>query len=100
MVAQTVQIAGKRLVIMEESDYLRLRSRGHASGEVDSLPPLPPRNRSGRRPAAAYILTSIARELVAEHKAAGLTRSELAKRAGIREQTLTRIESAEHAPTQ
>ena len=99
MVAQTVEIAGKRLVILEESDYLELRSRRRSTAKEDELPALPPRNRSGRRPAAAYILSSIGREIVADRKAAGLTQQELADRAGIRQETLSRIESGKHAPT-
>lgn len=81
MLAGAVEISGKR----------RRTDR--------DLPPLPPRNRSSRRPAAAYILASIAREILADHKAAGLTQQELAKRAGIRQETLSRIESGRHTPT-
>jgi ribosome-binding protein aMBF1 (putative translation factor) len=99
MVAQTFEIAGKRLVILEESDYLRLRSRGSSAVPTRDLPALPARNRSGRRPAAAYILASIAREIVADRKAAGLTQQDLAARAGIRQETLSRIESGKHTPT-
>jgi DNA-binding XRE family transcriptional regulator len=99
MVAQVVQIAGKRLVILEESDYLRLCARRHGSQPSDELPALPPRNRSGRRGAAAYIVASIAREMVAERKAAGLTQQELARLAGIRQETLSRLESGKRAPT-
>jgi DNA-binding XRE family transcriptional regulator len=95
MVAQVVQVAGKRLIILEESEYLRLRSGG-AEAE---LPSLPPRNRSGRRPAAAFILASIAREIVADRRATGLTQEQLAKRAGIRQETLSRIESGKHTPS-
>jgi DNA-binding XRE family transcriptional regulator len=51
------------------------------------------------RPAAAFILASIAREIVADRKSAGLTQQELAKRAGIRQETLSRIESGKHPPT-
>lgn len=97
MVAQTIEIAGKRLVILEESDYLRLRRRGKASS-ID-LPPIPPPNSAGNRPAAAYIFASIARDIVAERKAAGLTQEQLAKRSGIRQETLSRIESGKHTPT-
>jgi predicted transcriptional regulator len=61
--------------------------------------PLPPRARSGRRPAAAFILASIARDIVADRKSAGLTQQELAKRASIRQETLSRIESGKHPPT-
>src|SRR5438132_12091083 len=99
MTAQTIQIAGKRLVILEEADYLRLRSPRGTTHSANDLPPLPARNRSGRRPAAAYILASIAREIVAERKAAGLTQQQLAKRAGLRQETLSRIESGKHTPT-
>jgi DNA-binding XRE family transcriptional regulator len=98
MVAQTVEIAGKRLVILEESDYLRL-CRGTGKGRNEDVAPLPARNRLGRRPAAAYILASIARDIVVDRKAAGLTQQELARRAGIRQETLSRIESGKHAPT-
>jgi predicted transcriptional regulator len=63
------------------------------------LSPLPPRGRSGRRPAAAFILASIARDIVADRKSAGPTQQELAKRAGIRQETLSRIESGKHPPT-
>src|SRR5437764_8272799 len=99
MVARTIEIAGKRLVILEEGDYLRLCSRVGKSQTHEELPPFPPRNRSGRRPAAAYILASIARDIVADRKAAGLTQQELAHRAGIRQETLSRIESGKHTPT-
>jgi DNA-binding XRE family transcriptional regulator len=99
MVAKTVEIAGKRLVILEESDYLKLRGRGRTAQLGAAGPSIPPRNRSGRRPAAAYILASIAREIVADRKAAGLTQQELADRAGIRQETLSRIESGKHTPS-
>ena len=99
MVAQTVEIAGKRLVILEEADYLKLRSlHGDLSGDFE-FPPLPPRNRAGRRPAAAYILSSIARDIVEDRKAAGLTQVELARQAGIRQETLSRLEAGKHTPT-
>jgi len=99
MVAQTIQIAGKRLVILEEADYLRLRSGKRLAAADGAMPSLPPRDRSGRRPAAAFILASIARDIVADRKSAGLTQQELAKRAGIRQETLSRIESGKHPPT-
>jgi predicted transcriptional regulator len=64
-----------------------------------NLPRIPPKNRSGRRPAAAYILASIAREIVTDRKEAGLTQQELADKAGVRQETLSRIESGKHTPT-
>jgi len=55
--------------------------------------------RSGRRPAAAFILASIAHEIVVDRNSAGLTQQELAKRAGIRQEAPSRIESGKHPPT-
>jgi predicted transcriptional regulator len=63
------------------------------------LSSIPHRNRAGRRPAAAFILASIAREIAADRKAAGLTQQQLAHRAGIRQETLSRIESGKQPPT-
>jgi transcriptional regulator with XRE-family HTH domain len=51
------------------------------------------------RPAGAFILASIARDIVSDRKAAGLTQQQLAQRAGIRQETLSRIESGKHVPT-
>jgi ribosome-binding protein aMBF1 (putative translation factor) len=98
MVAQTIEIAGKRLVILEESDYLRLCHKRMAAPDAE-VAQLPPRNRSGRRPAAAYILASIAREIAADRKAAGMSQQELAQRAGLPPETVSRIESGKHKPT-
>jgi HTH-type transcriptional regulator / antitoxin HipB len=58
-----------------------------------------PTKANGRRPAAAYILASIGREIVADRKAAGLTQDQLAKRAGIRQEALSRIESGKQTLT-
>ena len=99
MVAQIVRIAGKRLVILEEADYLRLCTRGRKSESSTDITPLPSLNPSGRRPAAAYILASIARDIAADRKSAGLTQHQLARRARIRQETLSRIESGKHTPT-
>ena len=99
MVAQTIQIGGKRLVILEEKDYLRLRGERGKSQHTSGTASIPPRNASGRRPAASYILASIAREIAADRRAAGLTQQQLADRAKIRQETLSRIESGKHTPT-
>lgn len=99
MVAHTVEIAGRRLVILEEADYLRLVARRRTRAASAELPPLPARNQAGRRPAAQYIVTSIARDIIRERKAAGLTQAQLAKRARIPSEMLARIEAAREAPT-
>ncbi len=99
MLARTVAIAGKRLVILEEADYLRLVGKQRTRAGPADLPPLPPRNSSGRRPAAQYIITSIARDIIRERKSAGLTQAQLSKRARVPRETLARIEAAKEAPT-
>jgi len=63
------------------------------------LPTLPKADAKGRFPAIEYARASIARSLICDRKAAGLSQQALAKRAGIRQETLSRIESGKHTPT-
>jgi len=44
----------------------------------------PPADALGNRPAVAFARVSIARSIIAERKAAGLSQQELARRAGVR----------------
>ncbi len=64
-----------------------------------TMPPLPKPDANGRFPALAYIQVSIARDIVRERTALGLTQQQLAKLAGIRDETLCRMESGKHSPT-
>lgn len=41
---------------------------------------------------------SIAREIIRDRRALGLTQAQLAKLAGIRQETLSRLESGKHKP--
>ena len=93
---QTVQIAGKRLVIMEEREYERLCRRAGRAVEDDTLPPLPKPDKRGRVPAVEYPRISIAREIIRERKALGLTQQALANLAGLRPETQSRIETGKH----
>jgi DNA-binding XRE family transcriptional regulator len=61
--------------------------------------PLPPRDARGNYPAAEALQVSIARSIVRGRRQAGLTQVELARRAGIRTETLNRIEKGKHAPS-
>jgi len=89
-------------VLVEESELRRLEhSAAKASGDIDepALPPFPPADQKGRRPALAFARVSIARSIVEERRAAGLTQQELARLAGVRQETICRLESGKHSPT-
>jgi len=94
----TVTLAGKSFVILEQSEYERLRSRAEATGE-ERLPPLPPPDAEGNYPALPYGRASLARKIIRRRRAAGLTQVALARRAGIRPETLNRLEQGRHTPT-
>ena len=63
------------------------------------LPEYPPADTQGNRPAVAYARVSIARKIIEARKAAGLSQEQLAKPAGIRQETLCRLETGKHSPT-
>ncbi|MBM4040848.1 MAG: helix-turn-helix transcriptional regulator [Planctomycetes bacterium] len=62
------------------------------------LPPLPQPNASGNYPAVEYASALLARKIIRGRGAAGLTQAELARRAGIRPETLNRIERGKATP--
>jgi DNA-binding XRE family transcriptional regulator len=97
---KVIELEGKRYVILPESEYEQLCGRAGQSLQLDDndLPPLPKPDRNGRFPAEEYTRMLIARDIVRKRKAGGLTQSELAKLAGVRQETLSRIESGkQHA---
>ena len=89
---QTITLAGQRFVIVPEMEFRRL------SRESVELP-LPRRDAQGNYPAAEALQVSIARSILRGRRAAGLTQVELAKLAGVRPETLNRIEKGKHAPS-
>lgn len=93
MVAGTIQISGKRFVVVPEAEYDRLRQRAAVIGDVD-LPQLPEKLASGNYPAVQALRAGLARKLIRRRWAAGLSQAEVARRAGIRPETLNRIEKA------
>lgn len=85
---------GKLMVVLAEAEYERLRRK--ADEWEPLLPePLP----SGNYPAREYMLASIARSILRRRRRLGFTQVELARRAGIRPETLQRIEQGTHAPS-
>jgi len=93
MVAGTLRVSGKRFVIVPEAEYDRLRQRAAVIDAVD-LPKLPRKLASGNFPAVQALRIGLARKLIKRRWAVGLTQAEVARRAGIRPETLNRIEKA------
>lgn len=94
---QRLEVAGKRFVLLEESEYQRLCQVARQATETgDDLPALPKPNKKGQLPALEYARISLARDLIRNRKELGLSRQRLAELARIRPDTLARIESGEH----
>jgi ribosome-binding protein aMBF1 (putative translation factor) len=99
MSTATLVLEGKEYAIVPMKEYRRLLS-GAAVTSVDEneLAPMPKRLANGNYPALETFRVSIARDIVRSRKAAGLSQAELARRAGIRAETLNRIEKAKVMP--
>jgi len=87
-----LKLGGAEYVVLSRREYDRLAGLAKAA----KAPPLPSRDSEGNYPAVAYARASIARTIVRERVLAGLTQRELAKLAGIRVETLCRIEKGRH----
>lgn len=100
MTPQIIQVKGRRFVLVPVAEFRRLtRTAEAASAAESSLPPLPTADAAGNLPALDYMRASIARGIIKDRKALGLTQQALAKLAGLRQETLSRLESGRHSPT-
>ena len=93
MVAGTIQLAGKRFVIVPEAEYDRLRKAVAVIGDVE-LPALPRPLANGNYPAIQAVRVGLARKLIKRRWGARLSQAEIARRAGLRAETINRIEKA------
>ncbi|MGH7135828.1 MAG: helix-turn-helix transcriptional regulator [Pirellulales bacterium] len=99
MPRQTVERNGKRFVLVEAGELRRLERLARAAAADDGeLPALPAADNDGNRPAVEYMRASIARSIIQERRELGLTQEELARLAGVRQETICRLESAKHSP--
>ena len=85
---------GRRLVVLEESEYERLRQKAD-----EWEPSLPEPNADGNYPAVEALRVTLAWKIIRHRRRVGLTQAELARRAGIRLATLNRIEHGEQSPS-
>lgn len=99
---QRIQVEGKRFVLLEEAEYDRLCREAGVAAETadDELPALPKPDKNGRFPALQYARISLARDLIRQRKALGLSQQHLADLAGIRQETLSRIETGKHTASE
>lgn len=91
MHADTITIEGKRYVVIPEDEYETM--------VADKLPPMPKADRKGRCPAVEAARAIMARQLIEDRQKAGMSQAELASRAGLRQETISRIESGKVTPT-
>ena len=91
-IVQSVTLAGQRFIIIPEAEYQRL------SGKTPE-PVLPLPDAEGNYPAVETMRAMLARKIIRRRRAAGLSQVELARRAGIRPETLNRLEQGRHSPS-
>jgi DNA-binding XRE family transcriptional regulator len=95
MIAQNIMLDGKPYVVLPRAEYDRLSTLAKAG----DLPPLPKPDSRGNYPAVEYARASLARKLIRDRVAAGLNQRELATKAGVRVETVCRIETGKHTPS-
>lgn len=93
MTLQTITIKNQEMVILTREDFDDLMERAGV------LPALPPAAKDGSRDALAFADAAIARGVIQDRIRRGWTQKELARRAGLRLETICRLESGKHAPT-
>src|SRR5687768_17476327 len=92
---QSVTLEGKPYVILARHEYERLVTLAKAA----ELLPLPKVDADGNYPAVDYARTSLARKIIRDRVAVGLSQRQLALRAGVRVESLSRIETGKHIPS-
>lgn len=88
-----VTLGGSEYVIVSRDEFDRLSGLAKAG----SLPPLPGPDKDGNYPAIEYGRASLARKLIRARVEVGMSQKDLAQAAGIRVETLCRIEGGKHS---
>ena len=90
---RSMVIDGEPCVILSQAEYERLASVVRET----PLPLYPAPDARGNFPAVEYARISTARDILTARAQAGLSQKELARRAGIRVETLCRLEKGKHS---
>ncbi len=93
MRVQTIDIADTTMVVISKEDFDHLMERAGV------LPPLPAKTANGGYPAREAMTALMARDIVSRRIRAGWTQRDLADRAGLRPEQISRIESGKNRPT-
>lgn len=93
---QRIELEGTRFVVLKESEYERLCREANAATDDGDLPPLPKPDKNGNVPALEFGTATIARGLIRDRKSLRLSQQRLAELAGVRQETISRIESGKH----
>ncbi len=88
---QTVTLDGKQYVMLPREEYDRLTRAAR-------LPALPEPGADGNYPAVEYGRVSLARKIILRREALGWSQAELARQAGVRVETLNRLETGKVTP--
>ncbi len=92
--AERIDIRGQRMVILSEVEYDRLLRK---ADEWEPL--LPEADADGNYPAVERLRATLARDIIRHRRRLGLSQVELARRAGIRPETLCRLEQGDRSPS-
>ncbi len=95
MTVQPIQLEGKEYVIVPRDEFDRLTLLSNST----ELPALPEADANGNYPAVEYARVSLARKIIRDRVSLGLLQKDLAGLAGMRVETLSRIESGKVTPT-
>ncbi len=93
-VARHVTVKGKRMVMLDEAAYETLLRKADVWE-----PDLPTPDAEGYYPALEALAVLQARDILRARRKLGLSQAELARRAGVRAETLNRIEHGKNKPS-
>ncbi len=83
---------------MKLKNSQRMKAHLEQRSEEETLPALPALDANGNYPAEQALNVIVARQIIRRRQAIGWTQAELARRAGVRPETVSRLETCKHAP--